>query len=109
MQQQTRGQWTLIQAGSRLLSDAETQYAVIDFEMLAVFWAISKCRMFLVGLQHFIINTDHNLLIPILNTHHLNEVENPRLQCLKSRLLGYYFTTQWTKGSGHNTTDPLSC
>ena len=31
------------QAGSRFLSDAETRYAVIELEMLAVCWAIMKC------------------------------------------------------------------
>ena len=83
-------------------------YAVIELEMLTVCWAITKCRIFLVGLQHFIVNTDHNPLISILNTRHLDEVENPCLQRLKSRLLGYHFTTQWTKGSSHNAPDALS-
>ena len=31
------------QAGSHFLSDAETRYAVIELEMLAVTWAITKC------------------------------------------------------------------
>ena len=76
--------------------------------MLAVCWAVTKCRVFLAGLQHFLITTDHNPLIPILNTHCLDEVENPRLQRLKSRLMGYHFTTQWTKGSSHCAPDALS-
>ena len=37
MQQQTaEGQWHLIQAGSRCLTDAEARYAVIELELLAV-------------------------------------------------------------------------
>ena len=67
-----------------------------------------KCRVFLAGLQHFEVATDHNLLIPILNTRRLDEVENPRLQCLKSRLMAYHFTAHWTKGSNHNAPGALS-
>ena len=35
-------QWRVVQCGSRYLSDAETQYAVIELEMLAVVWALHK-------------------------------------------------------------------
>ena len=42
LQQQTGEEWTLVQAGSRFLSDTETRYAVIELEMLAVCWAITK-------------------------------------------------------------------
>ena len=108
LQQQTAEQWTLIQAGSRFLSDAETRYAVIEFEMLAVSWAIGKCRLFLAGLQHFQIITDHNPLISILNTRRLDEIENPRLQRLKARIMGYHFTVQCTKGCKHHAPDALS-
>ena len=108
LQQKTAEQWTLIQAGSRFLSDAETRYAVIELEMLAVSWAITKCRLFLAGLQHFHIITDHNPLISILNTHCLDEIENPRLQRLKARIMEYHFTAQWTKGYKHHAPDALS-
>jgi len=70
LQQQTpEGAWTLIQAGSRFLTDTESRYAVIELEMLAVCWAVCKCKLFLTGLQHFTVVTDHNPLIPILNNH----------------------------------------
>ena len=78
LQQQTpEGAWTLIQAGSRFLTDAESRYVVIELEILAVCWAVCKCKLFLTGLQHFTVVTDHNPLIPILNNHQLDEVENP--------------------------------
>jgi len=58
MQQQTaEGQWNLVQAGSRCLTDAESRYAVIKLELLAVTWAIWKCRVFLMGMQHFDVIT----------------------------------------------------
>ena len=68
MQQQTaEGQWYLIQAGSCSLTDAEARYAVIELELLAIMWAIWKCRVFLMGMQHFDVITEHNPLISILN------------------------------------------
>ena len=108
LQQKTADKWTLIQAGSQFLSDAETRYAVIELEMLAVSWAIMKCRLFLAGLQHFVVVTDHNPLLSILNTRRLDEIENPRLQRLKSRIMGYNLTAQWIKGSNHHAPDALS-
>ena len=62
------GEWKTIQAGSRFLTDTETRYAVIELECLAVVWAVKKCHIFLSGLDHFTIITDHNPLVPILNT-----------------------------------------
>ena len=90
-QQSPAGQWSLIQAGSRFLSGAKSRYAVIELEMLAVTWAMMKCKIFLAGLQTFQVITDHNPLIPILNSHRLDEIENPRLQRLRHRLMAYNF------------------
>ena len=108
LQQKTSGEWLLVQAGSRFLSDAESRYATIELELLAVTWAVTKCKVFLAGLQHFYISTDHNPLIPILNSRRLNEIENPRLQRLKSRLMAYQFTAQWVKGCTNDAPDALS-
>ena len=69
---------------------------------------MSKCRLFLAGIQHFTVLTDHNPLISILNSHQLDEVENPQLQRLKTRLMGYNFTAEWRKGSQNDAPDALS-
>ena len=107
-QQSTQGEWTLVQAGSRFLSNAESRYAIIELELLAVTWAILKCKMFLEGLQHFRVITDHNPLIPILNSHRLDEIENPRLQRLRTRLMAFNFTAEWCKGTKNQAPDALS-
>ena len=83
LQQQTGENWALIQAGSRFLSDTESRYAIIELELLAVAWAITKCHLFLAGLPHFKVITDHHPLVPILNNHRLDEIENPRLHASK--------------------------
>ena len=58
-QRQTDGEWRMVQAGSRFLSETETRYAMIELELLGIAWAVRKCRMFLDGLPHFEIITDH--------------------------------------------------
>ena len=108
LQQQHGESWSLVQAGSRFLSDAESCYAIIELELLAVAWAVAKCNMFLAGLQQFSVVTDHNPLVPILNTKRLDEIENPRLQRLKSRLMAYNLTAKWIKGKSNSAPDALS-
>ena len=76
--------------------------------MLAIAWATLKCHLFLAGLQHFQVITDHNPLIPILNHHRLDEIENPRLQRLKIKLMAYNFMTEWVKGTKNDAPDALS-
>ena len=108
LQQRQGDSWSLIQAGSRFLSDAESRYAVIELEMLAVTWAIVKCRIFLEGMPHFLVITDHHPLISILNSQCLNEIENPRLQRLKGRVMPFNFTAEWVKGTLNQVPDALS-
>jgi len=64
--------------------------------------------MFLGGLQHFTVVTDHNPLIPILNSHRLDEVENSQLQRLRTWLMAYNFTAKRCKGNVHAAPDALS-
>ena len=56
----------LIACGSRFLSPAEANYAIVEAELLAVQWAIQKLRMYLAGAQ-FTVITDHAPLTSILN------------------------------------------
>ena len=108
LQQKTRDMWSLVQAGSRFLSDAETRYAIIELELLSVTWAITKCHLFLVGLPPFTVITDHHPLVPILNNHRLDEIDNPRLQRLKTKTMGYNFTAKWLKRTLNHAPDALS-
>ena len=108
-QKQPTGEWRVVQAGSRSLTDVETRYATIELEMLAVAWAVNrKCRLFLNGLEHFDILVDHRPLITILNSKNMDEIENPRLQRLRERLSMYVFTASWRKGRDHQAADALS-
>ena len=108
LQQEHHGEWRLVQAGSRFLTDTETLYAIIELELLAVAWATKKCRIFLSGLPTFMVITDHNPLVPILNNHRLDEIENPHLQRLRTHLLAYNFLAKWQKGKDNDAADALS-
>ena len=107
-QQSSAGKWLLIQAGSRFLAPTETWYSTIELELLAVAWSVAKCKVSLLGLQNFTIITDHSPLILILNSHRLDEIESPRLQCLCTRLMAFNYTAMWRKGSANNAPDTLS-
>ena len=71
-------------------------------------WAIWKCRVFLMVMQHFDVITDHNPLISILNNHRLDEIDNPRLQQLHAKIMAFDFTTVWCKGATNQAPDALS-
>ncbi|XP_068204834.1 uncharacterized protein [Palaemon carinicauda] len=102
------GHLRLVQCGSRFLADAGTRYATIELEMLAVVWAMSKCRLYLAGLQHFTLMMDHRPLIPILNSYTLDALENSLLQCLKEKISPYIFTAVWRAGKLLCVPDALS-
>ena len=76
--------------------------------MLGATWAIKKCHKFLAGLPHFEIATNHNPLLAILNNKRLDEIENPRLQRMKAKLMAYNFTARWQRGTLHHAGDALS-
>lgn len=108
LMQKHNDEWKIVQAGSRFLTGTEGRYAVIELECLAIAWAVKKCHIFLSGSDHFTVITDHNPLVPVLNSHHLDEIENPRLQRLRTRLMAYNFTASWLKGALNHAADALS-
>jgi transposase InsO family protein len=108
LQRDDNGQKKLIQCGSRFVSDTESRYAMVELELLAVTWAIKKCKMYLMGLPHFMLIIDHNPLVPILNEKTMDHIENPRIMRMKEKLLSYTFTAEWRKGKEHAMADALS-
>ena len=85
------GHWKLVYVGSRFLKEAETRYAPIEGEALAVAYALEKCKMFVLGCPDLIIATDHQPLLNILNDRALETIHNPRLSMLKEKTLRYSF------------------
>ena len=58
--------------------------------------------------QRLNVMTDHRPLIPILNSKSLAEIENPRLQRLRERLVSYNLVGTWRQGKLHAIPDALS-
>ena len=100
--------WRLIQCGSRFLTETESRYAMVELELLAATWAMKKCRIHLLGLDHFELVVDHKALVTILDKHRLDDVDNTRLQRHKEKTALFSFTTRWTKGKDHCIPDALS-
>ena len=72
----------LVQCGSRSLLPAESRYATIELEALAIVWAIGQCKHQLFGMpKPFRIVTDHK---PLLGTFKKSweDIPNSRLQRL---------------------------
>ena len=72
--------WKLVQVGSRFITETESNYAMVELELLAVVWATRKCRIYLQNLPSFKLIVDHKPLESILNTQTLDMVDNPRIQ-----------------------------
>ena len=96
--------WKWIQAGSRFLTNAETRYAMVELEALAVYYAIKKCQLFLAGTD-FEVLVDHKPLLPMFNQQLLPHIENPQVQNYQTKLANYRFKLVWKKGSTHCVPD----
>ena len=81
------GTWKPVKAGSQFLTPSESRYATIELEALGACWAMKECNMYLQGLPHFTLVTNHQPLIPILNSKEISDVENLRLQRLMMKML----------------------
>jgi hypothetical protein len=79
-QEDADGNWRMVQAGSRYLSDVESRYSMIKLECL------HKWLQFINGLPHFDLFTDHRPLIPILNDYSLDKLDNPRILHLRLKM-----------------------
>src|SRR6056300_356277 len=96
----------LVQCGSRSLLPAETRYATIELELLAIQYAIEKCKFYLYGCE-FGVLTDHRPLLGLL-AKPLADIANTRLQRIREKLTPYSFTIAWTPGKIHAVADALS-
>ena len=97
----------IIQCGSRSLSPAERNYAVVELELLAIVWAIKKCRVYLAN-RRFKVVTDHRPLIGLVAKDSLDYLDNRRLVSFMDKISGYDFEIEWVPGKNHCLADSLS-
>ena len=107
-QQQTDGQWRMVQAVSRFIVPVESRYAMIELECIGAAWAMMKCKHFLEGLPSFEIVLDHRPLIPILNDYTLDQLDNQRLLHLRLKMSRFCFRARWVPGKENIEADALS-
>ena len=100
--------WRLCLVGSRFLRPAETRYAPIEGEALAVAYALHQCRYFVLGCKDLIVATDHKPLLSVLNDRSLADIHNRRLQNIKEKTLSYRFTMCHVPGKKHLGPDAAS-
>ena len=94
--------------GSRFTRGAESRYAPIEGEALAVVAALDKTRYFVIGCRDLIIAVDHKPLLKIFSDRCLNDIPNPRLRNLKEKTLRYQFEITHIAGSTNNVPDAMS-
>ena len=104
---QDDGARRLVAAASRSLTEAESKYAAIEKEALAVCWAMEKFSQYVLGMDRVIIETDHKPLIPLLNGMFLDRLPS-RIQRFKLRLQRFQYMMRHISGKSNVVADALS-
>ena len=94
--------------GSRFTHPAESRYAPIEGEALAVADALDKARYFVLGCEKLTIAVDHKPLLKVLSDRALEDIGNPRLRNLKEKTLRYRFKIIHIPGVKHKAADGVS-
>ena len=102
------GHWKLVLAGSRFTKPAESRYAPVEGEALAVAYGLAQCRLFILGSPDLVVAVDHKPLIRILNDRALEDIENPRILRLKEKTLPYNFKIIHVPGILNSAPDAMS-
>ena len=106
IQREKDGSHRLIKCGSRCLLPAESRYATIELECLAIVFAVLQSSFYLQGAD-FTVITDHRPLLGIFSKD-LAELTNPRLLRFREKLQGFVFNIRWAEGKRHLMADALS-
>ncbi|KAK3731603.1 hypothetical protein QZH41_004849 [Actinostola sp. cb2023] len=100
--------WKVALVGSRFTHAAESRYAPVEGEALAVTDALDKARFFVLGCSNLIIAVDHKPLLKIFGDRSLEDISNGRLRNLKEKTLRYRFRMIHIPGVQHKAADAVS-
>ena len=101
--------WKITLVESRFTHAAESRYAPVEGEALAVADARDKARFFVLGCSNLIIAVDHKPLLKVFGDRSLEDVTNARLHNLKEKTLRYRFRMVHIPGVRHKAADAVSC
>ena len=100
--------WKTTLIGGRFTSAAESRYAPIEGEALAVAEGLDKTRYFVLGCSKLTIAVDHKPLLKIFGNRSLDEIPNTRLRNLKEKTLRYRFRITYVPGAKQKAADAIS-
>ena len=100
--------WKITLVGSRFTHAAESRYAPIEGEALAVADALDKARHFVLGCTNLTVAVDHQPLLKIFSDRSLDNITNTRLRNLKEKTLRYRFRMIHIPGVKNKAPDTLS-
>jgi hypothetical protein len=102
------GGWKVCLVGSRFTSPAESRYAPVEGECLAIADGLKKTRYFTLGCDRLTVATDHKPLLGVLGDKKLEDIDNPRLLKLKEKTLAWTFKMVHVAGKVHVGPDVMS-
>ena len=100
--------WKVVLVGSRFTSGAESRYAPIEGEALALVDGLEKARHFVLGCPDLLVAVDHKPLTKLFGDRSLADIPNPRLLNLKERSLRFRFTISYIPGARNKAADAVS-
>ena len=100
--------WKVTLVGSRFTHPAESRYAPVEGEALAVADALDKARHFVLGCSDLVIAVDHKPLLKLFGDRSVEDIPNTRLRNLKEKTLRYRFRMVHIPGVKNKTSDALS-
>ena len=100
--------WKIVLMGSRFTHGAESRYAPIEGEALAVVDALDKSRYFTLGCSDLIVAVDYKPLLKVMGDRALDDIANPRLRNIKEKSLRYRFRVLHIPGVHNTVADALS-
>ena len=91
--------------GSRFTHPAESRYAPIEGETLAVADALDKAKHFVLGCSDLVIAVNHKPLLKIFGDISLDQINNPRLCNFKEKTLRNCFRMVHIPGVKNRASD----
>ena len=100
--------WKTTLVGSRFTTGAESRYAPVEGEALAVADALEKARFFVLGCSDLTVVVDHKPLLKIPGDRSLADLPNARLRNLKEKTLRFKFDVRFIPGVKNRVPDAAS-
>ena len=100
--------WKITLVGSWFTHSAESRYAPIEGEALAVADGLSKARFFILGCTDLTGVVDHKPLLKIFGDRSLEDIPNSHLRNLKEKTLGFRFKIIHIPGVCNKAADAIS-